>query len=145
MGSVTQETSQTAPAGSTNETEEPGAGPTNWAFICYSSSCRYDGAEAVGQALARELRDRPDAAVVRSGCLGLCGAGPAVVTYPSGDVHIRVTPQDAGEMAKQLTEGRGLARRSVTVPAWYRQNIVGRLGAFVDILKRRALAGTSPR
>ena len=121
-----------------NTTGERAAGPSNWAFICYSGSCRYQGAEEVGQALARELRDQPDAAVVRAGCLGLCGAGPAVVTYPSGDVHIRVMPQDAKEFAAQLTQGRGLGRRSVTVPAWYRQNIVGRLGSFVELLKRRA-------
>lgn len=116
-------------------------GPTSWAFICYSSSCRYQGSEEVGQALARELRDRPDAAVVRAGCLGLCGAGPAVVTYPSGDVHIRVSPQDARDFAVQLAQGRGLARRAISVPAWYRQNIVGRLGTFVQLLKRRAAGG----
>jgi (2Fe-2S) ferredoxin len=113
---------------------------TQWAFICHASSCRYQGAEAVAVALARALRDSQpatDAAVVRAGCLGLCGAGPAVVTYPGGDVHIRVEQSDAPELAAQLLRGRGLARRSVTVPAWYRQHIVGRLGAYVQLLKRR--------
>lgn len=101
----------------------------------------------VGQALARALREQPAgaAAVVRAGCLGLCGSGPAVVTYPAGEVHILVAPEDARELAAQLVRGRGLSRRTVTVPAWYRQSIVGRLGAFVELLKRRARAapGTS--
>ena len=120
--------------------------PEHWAFVCHSSSCRYDGAEAVGQSLARALASRPDGAsgtVVRAGCLGLCGAGPAVVTYPAGEVHVRVTPQDAAELAAQLVTGRGLTRRTVNVPAWYRQNIVGRLGVFVDLLKRRMQSATS--
>ena len=117
------------------------ADPEHWAFVCYSSSCRYEGADVVGQALARALSARPDGAtgtVVRAGCLGLCGSGPAVVTYPAGEVHIRVAPGDAVELAAQLVRGRGLPRRAVTVPAWYRQHIVGRLGAFVELLKRRA-------
>ena len=117
--------------------------PEHWAFVCHSSSCRYEGADAVGQALARALSARPDGAtgtVVRAGCLGLCGSGPAVVTYPAGDVHVRVAPGDAVELAAQLVRGRGLPRRAVSVPAWYRQHIVGRLGAFVELLKRRARA-----
>src|SRR5687768_13783932 len=86
--------------------------PEQWAFVCYSSSCRYQGAEAVGQSLARALAERPNGntgTVVRAGCLGLCGAGPAVVTYPAGEVHIRVEASDAKEMAAQLVEGSGLA------------------------------------
>ena len=114
--------------------------PEHWAFVCHSSSCRYDGAEAVGQALARALAARPDGAtgtVVRAGCLGLCGAGPALVTYPSGEVHVRVTPADATELAARLVSGSGPARRAVNVPPWYRQNIVARLGSYVELLKRR--------
>ena len=116
------------------------AEPEQWAFICYSSSCRYQGAEAVGQSLARALAERPDGStgtVVRAGCLGLCGAGPAVVTYPAGEVHLRVEPRDATELAAQLVQGRGLARRTVKVPPWYQQHIVARLESFVELLKRR--------
>jgi (2Fe-2S) ferredoxin len=90
--------------------------------------------------LARALAARPDgsnATVVRAGCLGLCGAGPAVVTYPGGEMHVRVTPADAVEMAGQLLQGRGLTRRSVNVPVWYRQQMTSRLGSFVELLKRR--------
>ena len=114
--------------------------PEHWAFVCHSGSCRYQGAEEVGQAVARALAQRPDGArgtVVRAGCLGLCGAGPAVVTYPAGEVHVRVTTGDATDLAAQLLQGRGLTRRAVNVPPWYRQHIVGRLGTFVELLKRR--------
>ena len=80
---------------------------------------------------------------MRAGCLGLCGAGPAVVTYPRGDVHIRVTPADAPELAASVTGEGTVARPSITVPAWYRQHIVGRLGAYVDLLRRRWAASAS--
>ena len=136
-------TEQTPPSGARTAGATGGAAtaePEQWAFICHSSSCRYQGAEEVGQALARSLAERPDGGsgtVVRAGCLGLCGAGPAVVTYPGGDVHVRVVPEDAAELAAQLVRGRGLARRTVNVPPWYRQHIVSRLGTFVELLKRR--------
>lgn len=97
----------------------------------------------MGQSLARALAARPDGAtatVVRAGCLGLCGAGPAVVTYPAGEVHVRVVAADAVDFAERLVQGRALERRAVRVPPWYRQNIVGRLGQFVELLKRRMRA-----
>ena len=65
--------------------------------------------------------------VVRSGCLGLCGAGPAAVTYPAGDVYLRVQPEDAAEMAGAVSgaaawRAASCAPRSGTAtgssPAW---------------------------
>ena len=112
---------------------------TQWAFICEASDCRYRGSPAVRDALARavELQGCGDVAVVRTGCLGLCGAGPAVVTYPSGDVHLRVQVGDASEMAFELARGGPLRRRLVRAPQSYRDHITRRLGYFVHMLKRR--------
>ena len=110
-----------------------------FAFICESSSCYYQGSPAVREALAKATGDHacPNLAIVRTGCLGLCGAGPAVVSYPAGDVHLRVEPTDAAELAKQLATGAPLARRAVRAPQWYRDQITQRLGYFVQLLKRR--------
>ena len=110
-----------------------------FAFICESSSCYYQGSPAVREALAKAIGDQgcPNLAVVRTGCLGLCGAGPAVVADPAGDVHLHVEPADAGELAKQLAAGVPLARRAVRAPQWYRDRITQRLGYFVQLLKRR--------
>lgn len=127
-------------------TPEPAApapdatGFSRWAFICHASDCRFRGAPVVAEALAREVRARGagDIAVVRSGCLSLCGAGPALVTYPAGDVHLRVQPEDAADMAAHLARGEGLDRRKVRAPQWYREQIVARLGYFVEMLRRRA-------
>ena len=72
--------------------------------------------------------------VVRSGCLGLCGAGPAAVTYPAGDVYLRVQPEDAAEMAGAVSGGGRLARRIVRAPQWYRDRIVARLDYLIQYL-----------
>ncbi len=112
-----------------------------WAFVCYASSCRYSGAEATAVAIAQELRRRAEesgqphaeARVARAGCFGLCSSGPVVATYPGGEMHIGVRPEDAREMAAQLAQGKGLARRAIQLPAWYQEylrNTLARLAGF---------------
>ena len=127
---------------------------TRWAFVCESSSCRWGGSVEVREALHRALRDEappreaavpagvaPDrVAVVRTGCLGLCSAGPAVVTYPEGDVHLRVQPDDALDLAQHLTGTVERGRRQVKAPPWFRDQLVSRLGYYVDWLRRKASA-----
>ena len=112
----------------------------HWAFICEASSCRWDGAPAVRDALGAAAQDRAegDVAVVRTGCLGLCGAGPAMVTYPAGDVYLRVQPGDAPELVAALAEGGSLSRRRVRAPQWYRDRMLDRLRYYVELLRRRS-------
>ncbi|MGH2355213.1 MAG: (2Fe-2S) ferredoxin domain-containing protein [Chloroflexota bacterium] len=111
----------------------------HWAFVCEASTCRWQGSPQVREALARAVTEggSADVAVVRTGCLSLCGAGPAVVTYPNGDVHLRVEPDDAPDLAGQLAAGAPLQRRVVRAPPWYREQITRRLGYLVELLKRR--------
>jgi (2Fe-2S) ferredoxin len=111
-----------------------------WAFICEASDCRYRGAVAVRDALAKAVREDGcgNVAVVRTGCLSLCGAGPAVVTYPSVDVHLKVEPGDAPELAVQVAAGAALKRRTVRAPQWYRDRISNQLGYYVRLLRQRA-------
>lgn len=120
-----------------------------WAFVCEASDCRLRGSIQVRDALARAVQgDAGDAgcarvAVVRTGCLSLCGAGPAVVTYPGGDVHLRVEAGDAPELVRRLACGESLARRAVRAPQWYRDQIKSRLGYLVQVLKQRIASGSA--
>jgi (2Fe-2S) ferredoxin len=137
-----------------NAPDEP---ESRWAFVCESSSCRYQGSVQTREALVRALAGqraeqraassagRPEGEpqgqvhVVRSGCLSLCGAGPAVVTYPAGEVHLRVQPEDAADLALTLSGGPGAGQgaRRVRAPQWYREHIVARLAYVIQILQRR--------
>jgi NADP-reducing hydrogenase subunit HndC len=126
--------------------DAPGATPApageQWVFVCESSSCQYDGSSGTRAALARTVAEQGlgNVRVVRSGCLGLCGAGPAAVTYPAGDVYLRVQPEDAPEMAGAVAAGGGLARRMVRAPKWYRERIVARLDYLIQYLRRRPVS-----
>jgi (2Fe-2S) ferredoxin len=118
----------------------------HWAFVCEASDCRYRGAPAVRDALARAVHEggHANVAVVRTGCLSLCGAGPAVVAYPSGDVHLQVQPADAPEMALQLAAGAPLKRRAVRAPQWYRDRIASQFSYAIRLLKQRYRRAQTP-
>lgn len=127
------------------ETQPPASVPQGgerWAFICEASSCRFSGSVATREALAQALPAAAPGAValkvVRTGCLGLCGAGPAVVTYPEGEVHLHVQPADAADLAASLSGSGQRGRRQVRAPAWYREHITARLETLVQLLRRRA-------
>lgn len=118
-----------------------------WVFICEASDCRYQGAVKLREALAsglaqagNDVNGTGEVAVVRTGCLSLCGAGPAVVTYPAGSVLLHVEPSDARDLASSLLAGQPLTRRVVRPPQWYRDSIMSRLAYYVDLLKKRAAA-----
>jgi (2Fe-2S) ferredoxin len=113
-----------------------------WAFVCEASSCRYQGSVLTREALVRAVAAQGgrQVHVVRTGCLSLCGAGPAVVTYPAGEVHLRVVPEDAPDLAVALARGDGLARRLVRAPQWYRDHVTARLAFLIQHLKRRLSA-----
>lgn len=126
-----------------------------WAFVCHASSCRYNGAEATATALATAMQDAARsvpqpaadatgqtagarlAGVARTGCLGVCSNGPAVVTYPACDLHLEVAPSDASEFIAQLAQGKPLRRKAIRLPDWYRTHMQQRLTAFVAVLTRR--------
>jgi (2Fe-2S) ferredoxin len=130
-----------------SEASEASEAEPRWVFVCESGSCRYQGSVQTREALVRALAGRPGGEshgppsgpvhVVRSGCLSLCGAGPAVVTYPAGEVHLRVQPEDTPDLALILSGGQGKGARRVRAPQWYREHIVARLAYVIQILQRR--------
>ena len=113
-----------------------------WIFWCESSSCRFSGAAEPRAALVAALRAQgtSNVAVVRSGCLGLCGAGPNAVTYPEGTVYLHADREHAGRLAANLARGTPDQLLAVKTPAWYREHLVARLGRIVEHLVSRLRA-----
>ena len=123
--------------------QEAGAAADNpydrWVFWCESSSCRFSGAAEARAALVAALRAQgtSNVAVVRSGCLGLCGAGPNAVTYPEGTVYLHADQEHAGRLAANLARGTPDQLLAAKAPAWYREQLVARLGRIVEQLVSR--------
>jgi (2Fe-2S) ferredoxin len=56
-----------------------------------------------------------DAAMVGTGCLGFCGAGPLMVVYPEGIWYQPRTPEDIDEIVESHLRGGRPVERLVVV------------------------------
>ena len=50
---------------------------------------------------------------------------------------------DARDLAGNLRQGKGLSRRTVNIPAWYRESLRASLGRLATLLTQRLRAGQS--
>ena len=72
-------------------------------------SCAAQGGAGLWERLGQALQklQRPDVAMVATGCLGFCNAGPLMVVYPEGVWYRCQTPEDVDEVVRvHLGEGR---------------------------------------
>ncbi len=77
-------------------------------------SCAQRGSMDIGQKLKQAMRDRglrEEVAVTKSGCLGQCKSGPAMLVYPEGVWYSVPTLDDAMEILdKHLANGEIVER-----------------------------------
>jgi (2Fe-2S) ferredoxin len=76
------------------------------------AACGLQGSEEILRELKRRVGelDLPILVrVTRTGCLDLCGMGPAVLAYPSGRLYAGVRPEDVDRILQDLLgeEGSG--------------------------------------
>ena len=70
-------------------------------LVCGGTGCSSSGsAELIArfeEQIAKNGLDR-EVKVVRTGCFGLCEAGPVVIVYPEGTFYSRIHPEDVDEI-----------------------------------------------
>ena len=79
-------------------------------LVCGGTGCSSSGsAELIArfeEQIAKNGLDR-EVKVVRTGCFGLCEAGPVVIVYPEGTFYSRIHPEDVDEIVSEhLLKGR---------------------------------------
>ncbi len=83
-------------------------------LVCGGTGCTSSGSQSVIEKLDTEIKRlelEHEVKVVRTGCFGLCEAGPIVIVYPEGAFYSRVTPDDCREIAEEhLLKGRIVQR-----------------------------------
>lgn len=79
-------------------------------LICGGTGCHSSGSEEIMTRLEDQLKAQSldkEIKVVRTGCFGLCEAGPVVIVYPEGTFYSRVKPEDVEEIVSEhLMKGR---------------------------------------
>ena len=93
--------------------------------VCIAAGCLSSGADTVKEALRKEVLEsgmQNQCHVKGVGCMGLCSAGPLVMSVPDGHVYSNVTADNAAEIIGSLDNGtNGLPACDVTSPFFTRQ------------------------
>ncbi len=79
-------------------------------LVCGGTGCTSSGALDIEAKFAEELAKHNlenEVKVVRTGCFGLCEAGPIVIVYPEGSFYSRVDAKDIARITEEhLLKGR---------------------------------------
>ncbi|MDD7647448.1 MAG: NADH-quinone oxidoreductase subunit NuoF [Ruminococcus bromii] len=95
-------------------------------LVCGGTGCTSNHSAEVIEALEAEIAKNglaEEVKVVRTGCFGLCEAGPVVIIYPEGTFYSRVKVEDVDEIVSEhLLKGRHVQHLVYTDHATHEQN-----------------------
>ncbi len=80
-------------------------------YVCHNTSCKQMGAQAVWQALRREVRAQTEdevAELIVAGCQGRCDFGPNLTIHPGATKYSGTAPEDASMIVEQHLLGGDL-------------------------------------
>ncbi|MDF2857634.1 MAG: dehydrogenase [Neobacillus sp.] len=79
-------------------------------LVCGGTGCTSSGSKSIEQAFNEELAKHNltnEVKMVRTGCFGLCEAGPIVIVYPEGAFYSHVKTEDIARITEEhLLKGR---------------------------------------
>ncbi len=89
-------------------------------LVCIGGGCLASGSQLVKEALEKTLHKRglqDKVAVIGTGCLGPCAAGPVVMVGKDNVFYEGVTPQDAEEIVERHIVGGAIVERLASTSA----------------------------
>ena len=79
-------------------------------MVCGGTGCTSSNSAAVIAEFEKQLQEKgldKEVKVVRTGCFGLCEAGPVCIVYPEGSFYAHVTPENVTKIVDEhLIKGR---------------------------------------
>ena len=79
-------------------------------LICGGTGCTSSGSGEIIERFEEQIKQNgleKEIKIVRTGCFGLCEAGPVVIVYPEGTFYSRVRVDDVAEIVTEhLIKGR---------------------------------------
>jgi len=83
-------------------------------LVCGGTGCTSSGSAKLIERFENQLQEKgldKEVKVIRTGCFGLCEAGPVVIVYPEGTFYSRVKEEDVDEIVSEhLLKGRKVQR-----------------------------------
>ena len=79
-------------------------------LVCGGTGCTSSNSPAIMNKFEEEIKKQgldKEVKVVKTGCFGLCEAGPVVIVYPEGSFYSHVKVEDVPEIVSEhLLKGR---------------------------------------
>lgn len=79
-------------------------------LVCGGTGCTSSGCQKVLDKMDEELKKHQlekEVKVIKTGCFGLCEAGPIVIAYPEGSFYSQIKPEDVETIVEEhLLKGR---------------------------------------
>lgn len=79
-------------------------------LVCGGTGCTSSGCQKIIENLEKQLEEKnlkSEVKVVKTGCFGLCEAGPIMIVYPEGAFYSHIKPEDVERIAEEhLLKGR---------------------------------------
>ena len=95
-------------------------------LVCGGTGCTSSGSAQLIERFEQQLQEKgldKEVKVIRTGCFGLCEAGPVVIVYPEGTFYSRVKVEDVDEIVTEhLLKGRKVQHLVYTDHATNEQN-----------------------
>ena len=95
-------------------------------LCCGGTGCTSSGSTQIIERFEQKIKEaglEKEIKVVRTGCFGLCEAGPVVIVYPEGTFYSRVKVEDVDEIVSEhLLKGRKVQHLVYTDHATHEQN-----------------------
>ena len=95
-------------------------------LCCGGTGCTSSGSAQIIERFEQKIKEaglEKEVKVVRTGCFGLCEAGPVVIVYPEGTFYSRVKVEDVDEIVSEhLLKGRHVQHLVYTDHATHEQN-----------------------
>ena len=73
-------------------------------LVCGGTGCSSSGSAKLIECFEQKIGEyglEKEVKVIRTGCFGLCEAGPVVIVYPDGTFYSRVKPENVDEIQKR--------------------------------------------
>ena len=95
-------------------------------LCCGGTGCTSSGSAQIIERFEQKIKEaglEKEVKVVRTGCFGLCEAGPVVIVYPEGTFYSRVKLEDVDEIVSEhLLKGRHVQHLVYSDHATHEQN-----------------------
>ena len=95
-------------------------------LVCGGTGCSSSGSATLIERFNEKIKENgleKEVKVIRTGCFGLCEAGPVVIVYPEGTFYSRVKPENVDEIVSEhLLKGRKVEHLVYTDHATHEQD-----------------------